>query len=305
METEINKTRIVPPKTLSVANSPPITCSACGSLAIEEHRYPGLLHCRQCTHVFAKTDLSEEEFKKLYGEDYFHGQEYSNYIRDQNNIEKNFGARLKTLVKVLGGLKGKSAFEIGSAYGFFLNVAKNHFDEVEGIDITEPGTRFAREHLGLNVHCGDFLSTEISRRDYDLVCAWDTIEHLPHPERFIAKAARIVKPGGAIALTTGDIGSWNARFRGKQWRLIHPPTHVHYFTLTSMKAMLERYGFELIHQEHCGFYRSVDQAVCSIVALKMGKPGLYQAIKKTGITNFDFYLNLYDIMYVIARKKPV
>ena len=46
-----------------------------------------------------------------------------------------------------------------------------------------------------------------------------------------------------LALTTGDIGSVNARLRGHKWRMIHPPTHLHYFSAETMKALLDRHGF--------------------------------------------------------------
>ena len=38
--------------------------------------------------------------------------------------------------------------EIGSAYGFFLELVRDRFDAV-GIDITADGTRYAKEALGL------------------------------------------------------------------------------------------------------------------------------------------------------------
>ena len=65
---------------------------------------------------------------------------------------------------------------------------------------------------------------------------WDTIEHLKRPDLFVQKAAADLRPGGLIALTTGDIGSLNARLRGARWRMIHPPTHLHYFSVSDSVA---------------------------------------------------------------------
>ena len=50
--------------------------------------YPGIVKCNNCGHVFADLELSDEQFKKLYSHDYFHGREYSNYKQDKNVLQK-------------------------------------------------------------------------------------------------------------------------------------------------------------------------------------------------------------------------
>ena len=77
--------------------------------------------------------------------------------------------------------------------------------------------RFARKDRGVQAQQGDYLVLQLGRK-VDVITMWDTIEHLKRPDLFIAKAARDLKRGGIIALTTGDIGSVNARLRGRRWR---------------------------------------------------------------------------------------
>ena len=60
-----------------------------------------------------------------------------------------------------------------------------------------------------------------------------------------------------IAITTGNIESLNSKIFGENWRLIHPPTHLHYFSYNSIKTLLEKNNFKIIHFEHCGYYRSL------------------------------------------------
>ena len=50
----------------------------------------------------------------------------------------------------------------------------------------------------------------------DVVCMWDTIEHLQHPHLYIERASANMNRGGVIAITTGDIGSLMARMRGAE-----------------------------------------------------------------------------------------
>jgi len=132
---------------------------------------------------------------------------------------------------------------------------------------------------------------------------WDTIEHLRAPNLYVEKIAQHTDQGALLAVTTADVASLNARVRGARWRMIHPPTHLHYFSSATLARLLERHGFEVIYNRYCGFYRSLGNVAYNILVLRQQKPGLFKQLERTGLTKFGFYLNLYDIMYVIARRR--
>ncbi len=48
-------------------------------------------------------------------------------------------------------------YVVGCAYGFFLDVAKQSFASVQGIDVSEASASYARNNLGLDGSSGDFL----------------------------------------------------------------------------------------------------------------------------------------------------
>lgn len=265
--------------------------------------YPGILACRGCGFVSADLDLTDGEFEQLYQHDYFHDGEYRDYRADAPVLRRNFRLRLKVLRKYLEPGRHKHLLEIGSAYGFFLETAKTAFETVEGVDIFADGVRHAREALGLDVHAGDFLHYDISGRTFDVVCLWDTIEHLRRPDLYLEKVGRHTGRGALLAVTTGDIASLNARLRKRRWRLIHPPTHAHYFSRDTLSLLLDRCGFDVIYSGYCGFYRSVDQVVHGLQTGAGLSRRLYDVLRRTGITELGFYLNLYDIMYLIARRR--
>jgi hypothetical protein len=162
---------------------------------------------------------------------------------------------------------------------------------------------YAKDRLGLDVSCADLLSYDLAGRDFDVVCMWDTIEHLARPDLYIEKLAEHMRGGALIAITTGDFGSLNARMRRTKWRLMHPPTHAHYFSLASIGTLLERFGFEVIYRRHCGFYRSLKSMAYGVFDQRHGNPMVGSLIQRLGIGEWSIYLNFYDIMYVIARKR--
>ncbi|MDP1845269.1 MAG: class I SAM-dependent methyltransferase [Candidatus Moranbacteria bacterium] len=271
-------------------------CIICGN-SDHQKLFEGIVKCSGCGLVFFDQDLSEDEIKKLYKEGYFKGEEYCDYEEDKNILQKNFTSRLKDILRYK---KQGNLFEIGSAYGYFLEKAKKYFD-VEGIDITEKPTAFARNKLGLNVHTGNYLDFEISEKK-DLFCMWDTIEHLREPQKFIEKISRDIKTGGYLFLTTGDIGSLVPKMQGRKWRLIHPPTHLYYFSRDTIKKLLEQKGFEVLEIKHPGFHRSLSQIIYALLYLKRRKNS-EKAKKILKLIDFPLYLNTFDIMHVIARKK--
>jgi hypothetical protein len=111
-------------------------------------------------------------------------------------------------------------------------------------------------------------------------------------------------PAGAlIAVTTGDISSVTARIQKERWRLIHPPTHLQYFTRASLRHLLEECGFRVVHEEYCGFSRSVSGMVHNLVALRWNRPRAAAWLGPFVPNGLDLYLNLHDIMYIIAERR--
>jgi len=277
-------------------------CIVCGSVEKADF-YPAIVKCQDCGFISADVRLTDEEMFELYKKDYFFGQEYSDYIADKKVLQRNFNARMKVLGKMLDPVRHRRLLEVGCAYGFFLETVRDLFDEITGIDIAEDGIRHASEELGLNVVQSDLRSHDFDGGKFDVVCMWDTVEHLRDPDLYLQKIAEITEPGALLALTTGDIGSFNARLRKEKWRLLHPPTHIHYFSQQSMRRFLVKYDFEVLYSGHCGFYRSTDNVAYWLLARNRNLRWMYDLLRRTGITKLSFYLNLLDIMYVIARKR--
>jgi SAM-dependent methyltransferase len=80
---------------------------------------------------------------------------------------------------------------------------------------------------------------------FDAVAMGDVIEHLPDPGATLDRMARLLAPGGVVWIATPDAGSRVARLMGRRWWSVIP-THMHLFTRRSMRALLERHGFELL-----------------------------------------------------------
>jgi hypothetical protein len=265
-----------------------IICDTPSSSCIERWPEIQIVQCPNCGHVFWNGETTAEQQRLLYSEDYFKEGEYSDYQGDKHPIQRNFKGRKRRIVryKTQGNL-----LEIGSAYGFFLELMRDQFNVV-GFEVCKEAAEFARNLLGLPVLNEDFLTYDLKQR-YDVICMWDVIEHLQRPDLFLARIASCAADDAYLFLTTGDISALVPRIRGPKWRLVHPPTHIHYFGRATIRNLLEKFGFEVVEINHPGTWRSCHQFFASVFGLRSGR----------GFIPGSFYLNLYDIMCVVARKR--
>lgn len=276
-------------------------CLICGG-KFRTSRVKILLECRNCGFITADQTLSFEQQKELYNEQYFHGAEYSDYHLEAPALRLNFARRIETLKKILPHWPNVNILDIGCAYGYFLDMVRGVSKTAIGIDVSEAGVTWARENLGVECYVEDI---QVFKPPYptDLVTLWDTIEHVPDPDLMISRIAEYLSEGGFIAITTGDIESLSARVSGSKWRMIHPPTHLHYFSVRTISLILEKHGFEIVHVSHPGVTRTFDMIIAGLSTFVFKNIKFLTLLRRAPFLNRTVTLNLYDIMYVIAKKK--
>jgi SAM-dependent methyltransferase len=89
----------------------------------------------------------------------------------------------------------------------------------------------------------DGLAREPDGR-YDAISMIEVIEHLSDPSRVLALVARLLKPGGLLLLTTGNLDSPVARRRGIRYRYCAPEVHVSLFNPRCLAHLYRRVGLE-------------------------------------------------------------
>jgi SAM-dependent methyltransferase len=279
-------------------------CIACGAERWAA-LYRGLVRCEACEFIRAADLPSPETLARLYGAGYFQGEEYADYLGDREVHRVNFRRRLDRIMAVAGRLE--SLYEVGCAYGLWLETAAERGIRVAGIDISVEAVRHARETLKLDASAGAFEDAAIAPGGFQAFCMWDTLEHLAHPERMVARIAELLPAGGWFFATTGDIGSSTARRQGPDWRMIHPPTHLQYFSRATLGRFLARHGLRVEQVESEPMCRSLQGTLAGLTLF--GRGPLRAAARVAQVLVPDalarrvrFTTDLGDIMLVCARK---
>lgn len=277
-----------------------LVCNCSNFLELYENT---LLQCNDCGFVTANTEVSDEKLREIYSENYFKGEEYLDYLKDKSTHQYNFRRRLTYLLKRMDSMHMDTALEIGCAYGFFGEIFSRKFPEKKyfGIDISEAAIHYGQDVLKLNVICDDYLTFK-SADTYSDVFMWDVIEHLKQPDLFLEKVYREIKPEGRLFLTTGDIGAIIPRIRKNKWRMIHPPSHLHYFSANTVKKLLNNKGFEIFFMSYPPVYRSFKQIFYSFFLLNKKRNPIFDKIFRLLPQTWILPINTYDIMFIGARK---
>lgn len=269
--------------------------------------YDNLVICDTCELAISKKIPSDEEINSIYQQDYYFGKEYFDYKADRPALEYNFKKRIKSLSRSLH--KDAYIVELGSAYGYFLNLIKDKVKRHIGFEVSTDGVKYSRAEFGIKVTNENFLNYKFKKNEVDMVLMWDVIEHLTTPEKYIEKSAYILKKDGILALTTGDISSPIAKLRKNKWRMIHPPTHLYYFNRKNIIKLLKKYGLTVqsihYHSTSRNLGSVANQIICNRIALgksiRVFQTG-YRLAERTRLSKINLPVNTWDIMEVIAKK---
>ena len=286
-----------------------MTCAVCGG-AIDRSRDlrwvkdgHAILLCPTCG-VLERADLpAEEELEGLYLDDYFFSsagdvgaQGYADYLREEPNHRAVARRRLRMLARYV---TPGAVLDVGCAAGFFADEAQRQGWRAEGVELSATMAEHARS-LGVTVHEGLFAAADLPAESVDAVTMWDYIEHATDPVDDLRRAAALLRPGGIVALSTGDASSLAARLTGRRWHLLTPRHHNFFFTPGAIRTALARAGFVPLRVSHPGGIYSVAYlshklgTLVDVGSLKVAATGRAGRVAVP--------LNLFDIMTVVARR---
>ena len=248
--------------------------------------------------------LTVEELRRHYGEGYFRGEEYIDYVADKVAQQRTLAEHLRVVRRYVPA--GARVLEIGCAYGYFLELIRSTYPRSVGIDVSREAVA-AAQAMGLDARVGDLLESHFDS-EFDAVCLWDTIEHLPHPEAVVGRCAQLLKRGGHLFLTTGDFGALMPRLQGLKWRQIHPPTHVFYFTRPSLRALCERSGLDDVRFTTVRVHRRLSSALSALErfhahSLAGRAAARLLRLLPSRCLDWDIPLDLGDTLSMTARRR--
>jgi SAM-dependent methyltransferase len=212
-------------------------CGAAGLRAVQDHDRYTLMHCASC---------GVQHWHPLVhpGAEFYEDERDGIYKELHEGKDRDDDPRFVRFFREHGGLRDVRALDIGCSDGAFLARLQAQGNRVWGIDIDSRALEVARRRGLEQVERAEVPQfVEKARRQglvFDLITAFDVIEHLTDPVAAIRDLASILAPGGRFVGTVPN----RRRLFANAMPIDFPPHHFYRFDATSMREALARAGLD-------------------------------------------------------------
>ena len=230
-------------------------CPICGNPEFEDvGSVPGtviereyeLRRCKSCQFVFVSNPSFE--FDRIYSEDYYNGKgadtklNYLGEVRHPTRTIRRYEWRgVMARVSSLAPVSTHTAWlDYGCGTGGFVQYLRTRGVDAYGFEqgwcveqLRTDGTPTVHEE-DFGQYCGHF----------DVVSAIEVIEHTADPVAVLGAIRPLLKSGGLLFLTTGNLEPF--RDRVTKWRYVTPDVHISYFEPKTLAHAPNFGGFRAI-----------------------------------------------------------
>ena len=133
--------------------------------------------------------------------------------------------------------------EVGSSSGMFLHGIRNKVQEVKGFDYDENSSNFTEKICNCQVYRE---LEQIPLHYFDVICIYQTLEHVFNPVSFLQYLIQSLKPTGIIHIEVPNLrDALVSTYCNKAYTSFYfHVAHLWYFTATSLSKLLKIVGFE-------------------------------------------------------------
>jgi SAM-dependent methyltransferase len=132
--------------------------------------------------------------------------------------------------------EGNEVLDAGCGAGYGTALLAERARRVVGIDLDHGAIDYARgRYAAANVEfaVGDLLDLDLPDASFDVVCSFETIEHVSDRERYLSEMRRVLRPKGSYVVSTPRADETTER-----------PTNPHHeveFSRSDFEALLRRH----------------------------------------------------------------
>ena len=213
----------------------PATDSFAGNILDQPLSGGYLYRCNQCSLGFRWPQLSKEKLDSLYA------------IGKAFNWETTLDSRQDWLIarkwieEILPN--GSLILDVGCFDGVFLgSLVRSH--KCNGIEI-HPIARERAKEKGITLIGNDFATVTGT---YDLVTAFDVIEHVDRPKLFLNRCLNSIKSGGLLLISTGDMDAFTFRLMGGRYWYTTIAEHISFVSPSWFCRLSESLNYRVVRR---------------------------------------------------------
>jgi len=215
-----------------------------------------VVECRRCGLCYLSPRPRLECIGRFYGSEYYtrkpeerHRESlgYGDYFSAcrRRSLVESATERLRIVSRFVN-LAGADCLEVGCASGEASRLLSREGARVVGIDVSRAAIQEARKRYPKIEFLWAELSSLPQQRQFDVVLAFEVIEHVPSPADFFGAEVLRLRPNGFLALSTPNYGCAKVIGAGN-WRGFKTSLeHLFYFDADSVSRYGARFGLTTV-----------------------------------------------------------
>jgi len=231
------------------------SCPGCGSNNFNffcKHRDFSFTRCRSCWTVFMNPGPTNEIVSELYktSNTYeYWGKYVYPFSAEKRHLELNI-PRANYVINAIGNLQHKSfrALEFGAGTGDFITYFQKQTPYCDAYAV-EPNPAMWEAYEGTKVK---LIKSSLEKIDnleknnkFDLVIAFEVLEHLLKPELLFERAQNLLSPGGKLIVSTPNSLSLEISIMRDLSNTLDIE-HISVISAPAVHALAAKYGFKVV-----------------------------------------------------------
>ena len=249
--------------------------------------------CQQCGLVYAGSILEPSQLSKLYQDSLL---TYQDQIPD---LVKTYGYYLKQLEAFR--VKKNKLLEIGCGNGFFLLEAINQgYQDVWGVEPSSDAIKKAPKKIVHKIKKSMFSKKLFKSNSFDVICFFQTLDHISNPNQFLKDCHHLLKPGGLILAFNHNVNSIQSKLLKEKSPIIDIE-HPYLYSPKTMRLIFEKSKFQVLKISSSFNTYSLDYLFYLLPLSRKTKNWLINLTKKFYLNRIKLKFKLGNLMLIATK----
>jgi spore maturation protein CgeB len=206
--------------------------------------------CSFCGTIFQNPLPTLQEMMDYANAEYSGGL-YKEYLEANDLKYATFEYRLKKVMEAFNKRNPAGTtpriLDVGCSNGRFIEVAVRNGIDAWGLELSENAIAAAAPETKKRIYHGDANKIEsLGIEKFNIITAFDLIEHLFDPITFLDNLRKVMTPNGIIVITTPDAGSFLRVIMGNAWPMLQPFQHTVLLSRKASKILFQKAKYNYI-----------------------------------------------------------